>query len=267
MTDGSDRVARTRTGANPEATVESLASRALSMLASKRGAPVSLLSERFLERLSEAALSVDDDRRMAVLHEMLEARIRREDIADFYIPEVARRLGDSWSADGMSFADVTIGVARLQGMLRDIASTWFDDANVDADAPALMIVVLDSEYHTLGPMVLCTQLRRMGMSVKLVVGRSESELLRFVASGHFDAILISASAGEKLASLGKLIEKIRSTAVRPTPVVVGGSVVSRVADVRAKTGADHVTTDPREALRQCGLKISVPGARRRATSE
>jgi methanogenic corrinoid protein MtbC1 len=79
--------------------------------------------------------------------------------------------------------------------------------------------------------------------------------------------LISAAQGERLATLRKLIEKIRAASVRPTPVVIGGSVVTRVTDIKTKTGADHATTDPKEALRACGLKISVPGARPRATSE
>lgn len=266
MTDGQDRIARMRSGSEAESSVETLASRALKVLASKRVSAASLLSERFLDELEIAVRAIEPGRRKLVLKDMLEARIRREDIADFYIPEVARRMGVSWCEDDMGFAEVTIGVARLQGMLREIGPAWFDDSRLDPDAPGVMVAVIADEFHTLGAMVLACQLRRMGISVKMVMGQSEAEILRVVAAGQFDAILLSAAHGERLASLRKLVEKIRAAAARPTPIVIGGSVVTRETDVKTQTGADHATTDPREALRLCGLKISAPGARRRATS-
>jgi MerR family transcriptional regulator, light-induced transcriptional regulator len=267
MTDGTDRANRTRGNADSGSTVETLASRALGVLASKRVSAASLLSERFLEELSIAVRTLDADHRWSVVRKMLESRIRLEDIADFYIPEVSRRLGAAWCEDGLSFADVTIGVARLQSLLREIDAEWAKGTTLDADAPGLLVVVLADEFHTLGAMVLCSQLGRMGVSVKLVVGQSESEVLRTVAAGQFDAILISASGCERLAPLRKLVEKVRAACLRPTPIVLGGSVVTRVTDAKTQTGADHATTDPREALRACGLRILVPGATRRATSE
>lgn len=265
MTDVTDRAARIRGGAG--APVETLASRALDLLASKRLTAASLLSEHFLESLRASVRSIDGAGRKAVVQEMLDARIRREDIFDFYIPEVARRLGADWCEDRVSFADVTIGVARLQGLLKEIGADWFQGAGLEADAPGLLVVVLADEFHTLGSMVLCGQLARCGISVKLALGQEEPDLLRTVAAGQFDAIFLSAAQGERLARLKKLVEKIRGASVRPTPVVIGGSVVTRVSDIETKTGADHATTDAREALRACGLRISVPGAGRRATSE
>lgn len=266
MTDGTDRASHVTNGPE-EIMVETLASRALGVLASKRNSGTSLLSERFLDELEDSVRSMELGRRETVVRDMIEARIRREDIVDFYIPEVARRMGARWCEDGLSFADVTIGVSRLQGLLRDLCSDWFGSFEADPVAPGIMVVVLADEFHTLGSMVLCSQLARAGVSVKLVVGRSESELLASVAAGHFDAILISAAMGEKVVRLRKLVEKIRAASVNPTPIVIGGSIVTREADVKTKTGADCATTDAKEALRACGLSISPPGARRRATSE
>jgi MerR family transcriptional regulator, light-induced transcriptional regulator len=267
MTDSTDRVTRGRNGGDVGASVETLASRALGVLASKRTSAASLLSERFLDALARAVLGPDDQDYRAVVRDMIAARIRPEDITDFYIPEVARRLGAAWCEDGVSFADVTIGTARLQGLLKEVGGRWADHMRLEPDAPGLLVIVMADEYHTLGAMVLCGQLARMGVSVKLAMGQAESDLLAVVAGGQFDAILISAAQGERLAPLRKLVEKIRAAAVRPVPVVIGGSVVTRVTDIKTQTGADHATTDPREALRACGLKSSVCSARRIAISE
>lgn len=267
MTDDIGRLHRTPPGAEQDGTVESLASRALGVLASKRVNAASLLSERLLDELQRAVVTLEIGRRKAVVQDMLEAGIRREDIADFYIPEVARRLGSAWCEDAVSFADVTIGVSRLQGLLREIGRDWYEEPPLSEDAPSLLLVVLADEFHTLGAMVLAGQLARMGVSVKLVTGQSESDVLGSVAAAHFDAIFISVALGKSLASLKGLVEKLRAASVRPTPVVLGGSLVTRVVDTKAETGADFATTDPREALRLCGLKTSAQGARRRVTAE
>jgi MerR family transcriptional regulator, light-induced transcriptional regulator len=105
------------------------------------------------------------------------------------------------------------------------------------------------------------------VSVKLAMGRNDDEVADVVASAQFDAIFLSVAQGAQLAAVGKLVEKIRAASPRATPIVLGGSVVTRVTDARAQTGADHATTDAREALRACGLTVSASGARPRVTSE
>lgn len=267
MTDSTERSLEARSPAASGAPVETLASRALGVMASKRVSAASLLSEHFVDALGDAVRTGDGRARADVVRDMIAARIRPEDIADFYIPEVARRLGAAWCEDGLSFAEVTIGVARLQGLLREIGRDWFRDAHVEPDAAGVLVIVLDDEFHTLGAMVTCAKLGRMGISVRLLMGRNESDVPDVVAAGQFDAVFISAAQGNRVETLRKLVEKIRVSAHRPTPVVIGGSIVTRVADIKTRTGADHATTDAREALRACGLRISARGGGRRVASE
>lgn len=244
---------------------DTLASRALGLIASNRAGRPSLLSERLVDDLRRSVRSGDGSGRSDVVRDMLGAGLRREDIADFYIPEVARRLGAEWSEDTVSFAEVTIGVARLQGLLRTIGSDWFSDADLDPEAPCVLVVVPPDEFHTLGPTLFSAQLCRLGISVKLVMGRNEAQVVDVVGKGQFDAVFVSASQATQLATVGRLVKKIRAAAAQAVPIGLGGSVVTRVSDARAKTGADHAATDTRDALRACGL--AAPGARRRAVAE
>ena len=267
MTEVAVRTAGAWAGRAVAAPADTLASRALGATASKRVAAPSLLSERLLHDLAEAVRDGDGSGRAEVVREMLASGLRREDIADFYIPEVARRLGAAWCDDRASFADVSIGVARLQGLVRMIGPDWFSDAHLDPDAPCILAVVFAGESHTLGATLLGAQLGRLGMSVKIVMDRNEARVLDVVARGKFDAVFLSVSQELQLAAVKVLVKKIRAVAVKATPVVLGGSVVTRVTDAKTQTGADHATTDAREALRACGLTISTPGARRRTTSE
>ncbi|WP_422071718.1 cobalamin B12-binding domain-containing protein [Tranquillimonas rosea] len=240
------------------APVSSLASRALSVLAARRGARVTGLSEPFLSELEETVRhgGVDDRRRL--IDRMRAARLDDVALADHYIPEVARRMGAAWCEDSMSFAEVTIGSARLQGMLREIGESWAT-ARRAGGGPSVAVIVPADEYHTLGAMVLTGQLRRRGVSVRLVLGRPEPELRAMVASLHFDAIFLSISHTEKVAQASAMVDTVRSAARSSIPVVIGGVAMKDDSETMALTGADHATNDPDEALCRCGLVVG--GAR------
>eukprot|EP01023_Acetabularia_acetabulum_P015203 TRINITY_DN17374_c0_g1_i5.p2 TRINITY_DN17374_c0_g1~~TRINITY_DN17374_c0_g1_i5.p2 ORF type:complete len:173 (-),score=32.84 TRINITY_DN17374_c0_g1_i5:14-532(-) len=100
--------------------VTSLASQALSVLANRRAARDGRIRLDLVRQLELAVLDRNPLRRMDALAEIRKAGITDVEIAEDFIPHVARRLGDAWCEDNMSFADVTIGSARLQAMVRDL---------------------------------------------------------------------------------------------------------------------------------------------------
>ena len=116
-------------------------------------------------------------------------------------------------------------------------------------------------------LIMTEQFRRLGLSVRLLLGESNRKVLTTVADGHFDAIFFSVAVAEKLADLRELVEGSRRVAEHGTPIVVGGAIGQAGTDIRKLTGADIAANDPKEALRLCGLKISPPGAKRRAKME
>ena len=238
--------------------VESLASQALNFLAKKRFAKPRVLSEDYLRRLRSAAIDRDLDSRFSIVKEMRAAGISLEDIADHYIPEVARQLGEQWCEDQLGFADVTIGTARLQSLLRDLSTEFHYPTDMKNES-GIAVVVLADEYHTLGAMVLTSQLRRLGISVRLLLGVSETDALRELQQDRYDAVMISASHIESLDKLAKFVEKIRKQTRRNTPIVIGGPVIGHSQDVKALTGADVATSDVHEAIRACRLKTFHAG--------
>ena len=181
---------------------------------------------------------------------------RPEDLADHYIPAVARELGDQWCEDQLSFAGVTIGVSRLQGMMRELGPNWASDNVTCAASPSILLIVLQDVYHTLGAIVLSSQLRRKGFSVKLLLGGKADDVADRLRRTSYEAVFISSSRGETLESLRKIIDGIKTSMNAPPPVVVGGSIleVETVEDVTALTGADYATRIPDEALGLCGLQ-------------
>ncbi|RVT82079.1 hypothetical protein DXV76_18080 [Rhodobacteraceae bacterium CCMM004] len=229
------------------------------MLASRQSVRQHGLSERYLGALERAVRSPDTGARDAVVAEMLRAQIGRDDICDYYIPEVARRLGRAWCEDSVSFADVTIGSARLQALLRDIGGDHAAGLHQAPQGANVAVMVLADEYHTLGAMVLTGQLRRLGVSVRLMLGRPLTEIEAVVRDSAFDAVLVSVAHREELVSVRRAVTAIRAAGAATLPVVIGGGILETGAEVCAETGANFATSDVREALRLCGL-VAEAGA-------
>lgn len=215
------------------------------------------LDQGFLREMRDAALGADRGAGAVVIQRALDAGVARDDIADLYIPELARDMGIAWCEDNLSFAAVTIGVSRLQAMLRDLGPEWIGDQSTNPSSPTIMLIVGQDAQHTLGAMVLSGQLRRKGLSVRLMLGMPMGEIADRLAMTSYDAVFISSSRGETLESLRRIVDVVRKSTKKPLPVVIGGTVLETETayDVAALTGADFATSLPSDALELCGLTI------------
>ncbi|MEJ8562279.1 cobalamin B12-binding domain-containing protein [Yoonia sp. GPGPB17] len=213
------------------------------------------MNAALLATLKAAALSPDRNACRDTVNVALADGTRPEDLADLYIPAIARDLGDQWCEDELSFASVTIGVSRLQAMMRELGPSWTGDNAMTPGAPSILLLVLQDVYHTLGAIVLTSQLRRKGFSVKLVLGCRAEDVAERLVRTKYHAVFISSSRGETLESLRHIIDVIKTSTDTPPPVVVGGTIldVETVEDVTALTGADYATRIPDEALKLCNL--------------
>lgn len=214
-----------------------------------------VLDRALMARLKAAALGEERANCKRAVADALAGGVTPDDLADHYIPELAREMGDEWCSNQMGFAAVTVGVSRLQSMLRDLGPGWSGDASADPNAPLIMLVVPQDVYHTLGAMVLGSQLRRQGLSVRLMLGAGREELATQLRMTTYHAVFISASVGETFESLRRIVDVIKASAKDCPRVVVGGTIldVEGGQDVAALTGAHYATKIPEEALVLCGL--------------
>lgn len=251
--------------ASPDgAGVSYFASQVVSLLAGRSARTVSELREPLVQGLIAASLTGGRDAFADLLAEVRRSRISLAALADIYIPEAARRMGTAWHEDNMSWMDVTIGVGRLQSLLREIGTAWFADQAGDTGRGTVMLLVPDREQHTLGPMVAMGQMRRYGVSVCLRIAPGFNELRSLMAARHFDGILISVATKDKLDAVAKAVQFLKTVMSAPCPIVVGGAVMSKVEDPASCTGADFSSNDIGAALEGIGLKFDASCVLRRA---
>lgn len=207
-----------------------------------------------LKELGRAMLAPDQDEANRRAAHVLESGVPCADLIDYYLPAAAREYGAAWCEDRMSFAEVTIGCARIQSWLRDL------DRSLQVpppafSAPSVLLVLQAEAYHTLGAMVAMSQFRRLGASVKLALGPSLDTLAAMVQDDAFDLVALSASASERLEKLRLMVNKVRD-AGNPVPkIVVGGCLLELEPDAKILTGADFATSSPKEALEKFGLQM------------
>lgn len=237
--------------------VSFFASQVVSLLADRGSRTVVETRESLVTGLMAASLSGTKSAFAGLLTEMKRARISLAALADVYIPLAARRMGQAWLDDEMSWLDVSIGVGRMQSLLREIGTAWVADQASDAGHGTVLLIVPEREQHTLGPMVATGQLRRYGISVCLRIAPSFSELRTLMAARRFDGVMISVATTEKLASVAKTVQVLKTVMVAPIPIIVGGAVMARVEDPASCTGADLSSNDIGVALEAMGLTFDA----------
>ena len=220
------------------------------------------LDHSVLEALRSAALDPEPGNARIAMKQMVSDGICPIQLSDHYIPAIARELGDRWCDDNLSFADVTIGTSRLQFMLRELGVNWSGNAEAKSNAETILLIVSKDVYHTLGAVVLSGQLRRQGLSVKLVLGGDTKDIARRVARTKYSAVFISSSRGERLEPLRLIVDAVKTSAPEGIPIVIGGTIleVETAETVTALTGANYATKIPQEALRLCGLQFTQDNA-------
>ena len=240
--------------------VSGFASVVVSLLAERSAKNVALskgpVREEIVESFVTAALSGTERAFDALLAHFRKTRISYAMLADVYIPEAARRMGDEWLDDQLSWLDVSIATARLQSLVREISAAWTADQADSLNLGAVLLLVPEGEQHTLGPMVVMGQLRRLGISVCLRMGATQRELTNLLDQRHFDGILISVATETRLHSAAVLIKTIRTMRKKLPPLIIGGPIVLENPNLAASAGADYTCADIGTAMEAIGLKLA-----------
>jgi len=200
------------------------------------------------DALARAVAAADPGQFQALRDALRRRRVSEAELVDLYFPTVARKLGQDWADDTLGFAEVSIGLARMQAVLHDISRDWFSNHGAGPDSATALLLLPEGEQHSFGALVLMGRLRRRGVSVLLQTGATPDLVQGLLRRRGFDCVLLSVACEEKLEQSARLIRAIRRTVGHPVRVVVGGAVLERCADVARLTGADLATSDADVAL-------------------
>jgi methanogenic corrinoid protein MtbC1 len=171
---------------------------------------------------------------------------REEILLELFQP-VARRLGEQWLGDECSFADVTLGVGRLQRLMRSDAMPAGRRTG-HARSGRILVACLPGEQHTLGAAIVEDFFRSAGWETVIWSGPDEATLEVVARSAPFDLIGISIGDQRFLVGLGALVQRLRRASSRNLMgVIAGGRALAQGASAAAY-GLDAIVHDARGAV-------------------
>jgi MerR family transcriptional regulator, light-induced transcriptional regulator len=174
------------------------------------------------------------------------------------IPRIARKLGDQWVSDSLSFTEVTIATGRLQKLIYSL-DHLFQETRIHAPtAHSIFVSASPGSHHTLGPLILSNYFTWAGWNVHNESTPTQEGIQAHVANQKLTAIAISVADYDQLDQLPKLIQSIRNKSLNPAIIVLtGGSLYNSDAMSFGHIKADIKSNTPEEALHQLNRILNV----------
>ncbi len=197
---------------------------------------------------TQQVMSRDD----AGIHDHLAAqRARGVSVESLYVhllAPAARHLGELWDDDRCHFADVTVGMGRLQQLMRGLSTAFGTEIDPPAGGRRALLMPAPGDQHTFGLSMVAEFFARAGWEVVGVMDPQAANFEDRVKEEWFDLVGISAGSTTRMDSMLACITKVRRLSHnRSVAVMVGGPLFAAHPELVEQLGADGVATDGQHA--------------------
>lgn len=202
-------------------------------------------SDEQLDSFCDALVATSDADAAEQVRQARERGVELDAIYLGYLAAAARRLGERWEEDRVSFWQVSLAGGRIYGIMRDLRHEFTPSlASLRRHA---LFAAMPGDQHTLGAAIAADMFRSRGWDIQLEMAASTDELVAAFARSDHDIIGISASRNEQLADLVKLVVALRCCKLHAF-VLVGGHIVEDVADLEDLLDVDACAGTPQRAI-------------------
>jgi methanogenic corrinoid protein MtbC1 len=201
-----------------------------------------------VEEFSQVVLASDVSAAIAYVRGMRGEGFSLEALCLGLLAPTARRLGELWEDDLCDFSHVTMGLWRLQQVLREFSDEVPAGSLAHRRGLQALLLPAPGEQHTFGLSMVMQFFRRAGWDVWGGSQSSVGELRKLVRGSWFDVIGFSISSETRLERLAYWIRSARRASRNPSvAVLVGGKAFSEHPELMAEVGADLLVTDGHQA--------------------
>lgn len=175
----------------------------------------------------------------------------------------AQRLRDLWDEDVYDFTDLTLGMCRLQQVLRELSPAFHNEVERREHGRRALLGPAPGEKHTFGQvmfgiLMVAEFFRREGWDAQAELSASGDDLIGMVRGEWFDVIELLLGCESRLEQLASGIRAIRrASRNRDIGVMVGGSVFIERPELAAAVGADATAVDARQAALQADHLLAL----------
>lgn len=215
-----------------------------------------------ITELASLVLGPDSDRPHAYIESLRSGGASIESLYLDLMAPAARHLGDLWTADICDFTEVTVGLFRLQNLLRSFGPSFHGEHRLRARGRRILLVPFPGEQHTFGLFMVSEFFRRAGWDVWCEPVGTRRELSALVRREWFAMVGLSLGTETRLDELAGAIRTLRQVSRnRSVGMMVGGPMFVAHPDYASRIGADATAIDGREATVQAEKTLDLMGAR------
>jgi MerR family transcriptional regulator, light-induced transcriptional regulator len=221
------------------------------------------------------AIQPEDASRFALLPLRLEAASLLEEVDGFIadgasveticldlLAPAARKLGEMWESDECDFLDVTMGLWRLQEVMREIAARSPAELGGLIMPRSALFSPMPGDQHNFGTLMIEEVFARAGWQSEALVKPERRELLDRLARQPFDLVGLTLARDCPGAAIANLIKAIRNVSANPhITVLVGGRMINENPGMAIEVGADGTGADALAALELANSLVETAAVR------
>jgi methanogenic corrinoid protein MtbC1 len=210
-----------------------------------------------VDLLSGLAINGNQQSCIDLIQKLIAKQVSIESIYLDLIPRTARKLGELWEEDVVSFADVTIGLWRLQHVLYELTKDFQLKNSMPIENLNALLIPAPKSQHTLGLFIVAEFFRKAGWRVWGEPNLSLEQINNLIFSQWFDVIGISIGFSDQLVGLNELIASLRSRSMNAhVSFMVGGPLYNSDPDLFDEINAEIKSGDANEAIRIAEIIVS-----------
>lgn len=225
-----------------------------------------LFDEAAIREFADQVLAHEVNALADIIIGHLDREVAPETLFIQLIAPTARELGEKWNRDECDFVDVTMGLWRLQLLLRTIA-VWAPPPDGWAlKTHRALFTTMPRDQHSLGTLMIGECFQRAGWDVETLIEPEQSEILLALGSSSFDVVGLTVTTDFYIADVPKLLTAMRSVSCNPKlAIMIGGPALGYDPELARKLGADGTAADAAAALALADELVSA-GVERTALS-
>lgn len=208
-----------------------------------------------IDTLCNALLS-DDPHEAAIFIDRAQMKgSSYETLCLLYLSVAARRLGEWWDNDAVSFYRVTVAAGRIYAILRILRR----ERPIGSPNPlrAATFASVPGENHTLGITIASDLARERGWDIELFLGLGHEALVEKLEQRQAALIGLTASGKRSLPALTRLIVALRIS--NPgARILVCGQIAAKNLSLVGVTGADAAAADFNSAIAHMDRLLNLP---------
>lgn len=221
--------------------------------------PTACQTTRFdIQAFVDLLISDDMEQAHAVADRVIVLSGGRDALLRDLLAPAAQHLGVLWEQDVCDFTTVTLGVYRLDQIMRHTAATVLEPEIVLSHERHALLLPAPGEQHSFGLNMVADIFRESGWCVRSGPAVPKAKLLDLVKGEWFDMVGFSVTADRSLKGLAACLRAIRKASCNAgLGIMIGGYAVAANEERTRFLGADFTSGSAEDALRQANRLVDA----------